>query len=95
MAIAIFLCGCNDAKLVTSNELMKKTKVWKEPKVAIWYYVGSDEKFNYFYFTDLGVNETYKVLKDQMNIGYNFPLTKNQKEWKVMPWGPIAVKQKK
>ena len=92
LALSMFLCGCQETREITYQQLMKRTEEWKEPKVAIWYYMGSDDEYNYFYFQDLNIEETYKVLRDEMHLEHNFPLTKNRKKWKVMPWGVMENK---
>lgn len=90
LILGLLLTGCDEAKLIRKNELLAKTKTWKEPKVAIWYYVGSDEKFDYFVNIDLNQFNSYKVTKHQIEKEQEFPITKDQSKWLVMPWGPIA-----
>ena len=41
LSFNIFLSGCSEIKEVAYQQLMDRTKQWVEPKVAIWYYVGS------------------------------------------------------
>ena len=69
---------------------METTKHLKEPKVAIWYYMGSDNDFHYFRFIDLGVKQDYRVRRNELEIPDSYPLGKNQAEWRVMRWGPHA-----
>jgi len=95
LLLTLLMQGCDSATQVSYNQLIEKTKSWKEPKVAIWYYVGSDKDFNYFHFHDLNKKEIYKVLKNEMKIEYNFELTKDRNKWKVMPWGVQAKQEKK
>ena len=66
---------------------------WKEPKVAIWYYLGSKDNFDYFLFRDLGAEKMYKVNSNDMKIENTFPLSKDNEQWRVMPWGPHAIKK--
>jgi hypothetical protein len=40
--------GCAQPETVSKVEIMTLSEKWKEPKVAIWYYKGSDEKYHYF-----------------------------------------------
>ncbi len=70
---------------------MEISKHWKEPKVAIWYYMGTDNEFHYFRFIDLGVKQDYRVRRDELEIDKIYPLSKKQNEWRVMPWGPQAI----
>lgn len=90
--LSLFIYGCKTAKTITFQQLMKYTQEWQEPKVAIWYYVGSDNEYHYFYFHDLNMDERYKVLRSEISLQYNFQLTKNRKKWKVMPWGVMLKK---
>jgi len=84
--------GCKSAAIVSGNELMELTKHWQEPKVAVWYYMGTKENFYYFAFNDLGFynNKYYKVNIDDLHIADPYPFTTNRKKWRVMHWGPHA-----
>lgn len=86
--LSFMLFGCNQPLTVSKANLMEITKHWKEPKVAIWYYTGSDAEYHYFRFTDLGDTKEYRVKREEMQI--DTPLTKKQKDWRVMPWGPMT-----
>ena len=88
--LAVFLAACSQSEQVTKEQLEGISKTWKEPKVAIWYYQGTDEQYHYFKYIDLGINKNYKVVKDEMDVTDPFPYKKDQKEWRVMPWGPHA-----
>ena len=71
---------------------MAITKVWNEPKVAIWYYKGSDDNYHYFKYADLGINKEYRVVISELELNESYPVRENYKEWWVMPWGPHAIK---
>jgi hypothetical protein len=88
--LAVFLAACSHPEQVTKEQIEATSQTWKEPKVAIWYYQGTDEKYHYFKYIDLGINNKYKVLKIEMAVTNPFPYTKEQKEWRVMPWGTHA-----
>jgi hypothetical protein len=90
----IMLLGCNQPLTVSKPELMELSKHWKEPKVAIWYYTGSDEGYHYFKFIDLNDTKDYRVKREEMKIDSPFPVSKNQKDWRVMPWGPLSLRNK-
>ena|SRR3989344_2316491 len=98
--LAIFLvlslaAGCSEPETVTGVQLTELTKHWKEPKVAIWYYLGSDSEYHYFQFHDLGVTNNYRVKRNELSVESSFPLTKERKHWRVMPWGPQALIERK
>lgn len=89
----MLLLGCNQPLTVSKADLMEISKHWKEPKVAIWYYTGSDTEYHYFRFIDLGDTKNYRVKRDEMQIDSPKLLTKNQKDWRVMPWGPMSLQK--
>jgi hypothetical protein len=95
IAISILISSCHEIKEIDKDTLLVKTKTWKEPKVAIWYYTGSDDDFDYFLYQDLGIKEYYKVNKNENIIkeGNRFKPQSNSKKWKVMPWGIHAIKK--
>lgn len=74
---------------------MELTKSWKEPKVAIWYYVGTKEEFHHFLFRDLDGDKLYRIKVNELEMKPTFPVTKDQKKWQVMPWGPPTHRQNK
>lgn len=90
--LAASLISCSQPTTVSKAELMEITKHWKEPKVAIWYYMGSDNEFHYFRFIDIGVRQDYRVRRNELEIYETYPLGKKQNECRVMPWGPQARK---
>lgn len=92
--LAVSIMSCSQPSTVSKAELIEITKHWKEPKVAIWYYMGTDNKFHYFRFIDLGVKQDYRVRRDELEIDETYPLTKKQNEWRVMPWGTQAIMKK-
>jgi hypothetical protein len=79
------------AEQITRDALMEKTRHWKEPKVAIWYYIGSQDGRDFFQHYDLGVSEVYSVATGQIPLPKTSPRTKKQKDWIVMKWGPFAL----
>ena len=85
------LTGCANAKTVSYSDLKARSESWKEPKVAIWYYQGSDEIYHYFRNQDLGKSEDYRVLRTEKTIEDEFQLNNDQSDWVVMPWGPFAI----
>jgi hypothetical protein len=79
------------AEQITQDALMEKTRHWKEPKVAIWYYIGSEDGRDFFLHYDLGVSEAYSVATGQIPLPKMFPHTKKRKDWIVMKWGPFTL----
>jgi len=90
--LSFALLGCGEPEQITKSKLLTITKQWKEPKVAIWYYQGTDNSYHYFKYIDLGINKEYKVLKSELIIEKTYSLKTKQEEWHVMPWGPHAIK---
>jgi len=94
MAMAFFVTGCDEFETVSGPQLMETTKYWKEPKVAIWYYLGSDPDYHYFHFKDLGVSKNYRVKRGEIVVESVFLFGKNVEKPRVMPWGPLALIKK-
>jgi len=61
--------------------------------VALWNYIGTKDDFHYFDFHDLSVHERYRVPVPDFYIPGPFPYTNNYKQWRVMPWGPSAIRR--
>jgi hypothetical protein len=89
--LAVGISGAIGAEQIARDALMEKTRHWKEPKVAIWYYVGSQSGRDFFQHYDLGVSEVYSVATGEIPLPNIFPRTKKQKDWVVMKWGPAAL----
>ena len=79
------------AEQITRDALMEKTRHWKEPKVAIWYYIGSQNGRDFFQHYDLGISEVYSVATGEIPLPKTLPRTKKQKDWIAMKWGPLAL----
>jgi len=90
--LSLFLFGCDEAKEISYSELIELSKTWKEPKVAIWYYQGSDNTFHYFQHIDLGTKDQYAVIKSSFKINEQ-TISKDVNDWLVMPWGPQTIAQ--
>ena len=88
----ILFIGCNQPLTVSKVDLMEITKHWKEPKVAIWYFTGSDDEYHYFRFIDVDGTKDFRVKRQEMQIDATYPIRKNQENWRVMPWGPLSRK---
>ena len=75
---------------LSATELMERTETWREPKVAIWYYQGTEDRYHYFKFSDLGINQRFRTPADEFPIEATFPLSDDPDKWRVMPWGPAS-----
>jgi len=91
MLVTLLLSACSRAEPITMDALIEKTRHWKEPKAAIWYYTGSQNGRDFFQHYDLGVSRLYSVESGQIALPQTFPLTKDQKKWIVMKWGPRGL----
>ena len=91
--VILFVVGCNERRQVTKQELIDLTHQWKEPKVAIWYYTGSDDEYHYFKFNDLGISKEFRIKREELEIINPYTPRKEQQEWRVMPWGPMALER--
>jgi hypothetical protein len=90
VAAALCVSGCERAADITRDDLLERARHWKEPKVAIWYYIGSKREHDYFRFYDLGVSQLYRVPSGVITLSGTFPYTGDRTKWIVMPWGPAA-----
>ncbi|MGA2223902.1 MAG: hypothetical protein ABSH41_05610 [Syntrophobacteraceae bacterium] len=93
------LSGCTkeDVKTVSCHELEQISTRWKEPKVALWSYQGTQNGYHYFDFMDLpGLKQTrYRVSETEIQIAESFPLTLDKKRWRVLPWGPASIEARR
>jgi hypothetical protein len=92
LAVALCVSGCERATDTSKDELLERTHHWKEPKVAIWYYIGSKQSHDYFRYEDLGVSQVYRVTSGDIPLPQTFPYTSARAKWLVMPWGPAAIR---
>jgi len=89
--VCLLTFSCTSITLVTKKELVPLTKEWKEPKVAIWYYKGSDVNYHFFKYVDLGIDKEYKIKKTEFQVENEYQLTSNKSSWHVMQWGPQGI----
>ena len=90
VAITFVVIGCERAADITKADLLEKASHWKEPKVAIWYYIGSKHEHDYFRYYDLGVSQLYRLPSGDITLPATFPYTTDRSKWIIMPWGPAA-----
>ncbi len=94
-ALAAFCVGCNETPIVTKPQLERLKSQVKEPKVSVWYYVGTKDGFHYFTHWDLNGRKTYRISETEQNMENPIPLTSNEKAWRVMYWGVQALNKPK
>jgi len=93
LGIALLLLACGSAITIPGSRLIEQTRQWKEPKVAIWHYTGSSDRYDYFHFHDLNIDQAYRVPTGELTLTQRFPLTQDRSRWVVMPWGPLSRSQ--
>ncbi|RBP48256.1 hypothetical protein DES53_1011057 [Roseimicrobium gellanilyticum] len=76
--------------LVNSTALLGITAPGEPSKAEGWYYVGSDERFDYFKHQDFKIRHYYKTKIGEIDVGRRFPKTSRQSRWTSMPWGGRA-----
>ncbi len=92
MSLAAICTGCKEAPVVTAVELETLKAQWKEPKVSIWYYIGTKGGYHYFTHMDVDGTKTYRVQEIDQLMKTPFTLTSDEKKWRVMNWGVHATK---
>lgn len=90
LVLMLVLAGCDNPQEISKEALMEKTRHWKTPGSVTWFYVGSKQGLDYFFYRDLGISETWCVKSGQIKLTRTFPVTQDEKKWVVMPWGPYA-----
>lgn len=83
----VVLAGCAGVTTVNRAELDQLKAHWREPKVSLWYYMGSRDGYHYFHHSDLGGDKTYRISDKELAWQGTAPFTENQKKWKVLKWG--------
>jgi hypothetical protein len=88
LALPLLLLGCTSPQTVTRAELEQLKTQRHEPKVSMWYYVGSKDGFHYFHHNDLGGDEKdFRILGTELSWEDTFPLTRHRKSWRRLEWG--------
>jgi hypothetical protein len=89
LSLTLLLLACKSTITLSGPQLLELTTIVKEPKVAIWYFTGSSDRYDYFYRYDLQISQAYRVPTGEITLTQRFPLTSDRKKWVVMPWGPF------
>jgi hypothetical protein len=91
ISVIVFLplvYGCAHPQTVTRTELDQLKTHRREPKVSMWYYVGSKNGYHYFHHDDLGdEKKDFRISNDELSWTNTFPLTRNRDQWKALEWG--------
>jgi len=91
IAALFVIVGCDDVLTVNLSELEKVKSEWQEPKVSIWYYLGSQDGYQHFLHHDINDDIIYKIPESELPIDDRFSLTRDRNKWRVMPWGTQAL----
>src|SRR5690242_6154003 len=84
-----FLSGCSTAQTVNRAEFEQLKAHWHEPKVTVWYYMGSKDGFHYFHHDDLGKEpKDFRISDAELPWDNQFPLTGRRSKWRSLLWGP-------
>ncbi len=84
---SLLLLGCQHTSTVSRAEFESLRTHCREPKVSVWYYMGSKDGFNFFRHRDLDGTRDYRVPEGEMKYPQTFPLTYNQRSWRVVSAG--------
>lgn len=95
LSLGVLLTGCRTAETVTKAELEEARATWQEPKASIWYYTGSEDGYHYYTHHDTPGTRRYRVSEKEWPQETPFPRTRNEKKWRVMPWGAHALRHRR
>lgn len=89
-------------KELSCADLSKRTLEWKEPKLAVWSYMGGKDGYDHFAAQDgpEGVISTlisgnfkfFRVKESEIRLSRRFALTDEPSNWIVLKWGPPGEK---
>jgi hypothetical protein len=88
LILPLLLLGCARPQTINRAELEQLKAHWHEPKVSMWYYVGSKDGYDYFHHDDLGSEKKdFRISDTELSWTNTFPLTGDRKSWKALNWG--------
>jgi len=87
--LLLHFVGCASVKTVDRAQLDYLKTHSHEPKVSTWYYMGSKDGFHYFHHIDLPGDSTYRISETELRWPGSFPLTRDEKKWKLLDSGPL------
>ena len=89
LILLLFLLGCASTQAVSRAELERLKSYRHEPKVSLWYYVGSKDGFHYFHHDDLGNDQKdFRISESELSWQNTFSYTQHRKSWRPLDWGP-------
>lgn len=89
--LSTIILGCQEIRTVTRTELENAKARWTEPKVSIWYYMGTKEDFDYFIHEDIDKTVIYRIKSNEITLDGRFKFSTNRKNWRFMRWGVHAL----
>jgi uncharacterized protein YceK len=89
----VTIMGCHSVRTVDLTALKRDQEIWNEPKVSIWYYMGTRQGYHYFVHEDLPRSIYYRVSAAEMTIEHPMPYTLVAQKWQVMHWGIHAKRR--
>ncbi len=85
--LPVLLMGCAAPQTVMRRELERLKTHRQEPRVSMWYYVGSRDGFHYFHHDDLGrEKKDFRISNIELAWPNTFPLTHRRKSWRRLDW---------
>src|SRR5262245_47293238 len=86
------LLGCANSQTVNRAQLERLQTQRHEPKVSVWYYVGSKDGYHYFHHDDLGHDEKdFRISEAELHWQDTFPLTRRRSHWRALDWGVRSI----
>jgi hypothetical protein len=80
--------GCTHPQMISLTELESLKCRWHEPKVSMWYYVGTRDGFHHFHHHDLGRDEQdFRISQAELSWQPTFPVTRDREKWRRLDWG--------
>ena len=88
LILPLFLLGCASPQTVNRTQLEQLKAHWQEPKLTMWYYVGSKDGFHYFHHQDLGsAPKDIRISEAELSWLDTFPKTRSMKKWRQLDLG--------
>jgi hypothetical protein len=84
----LLLLGCASPQTVSRAQLERLKTQRHEPKVSVWYYVGSKDGYHHFHHDDLGRDQKdFSISEAELPWQDTFPLTRRRSHWRALDWG--------
>lgn len=96
LIFVLAIVGCTTPQTVNRAELERLKIHWHEPKVSVWYYVGSKNGFHYFHHDDLGGGQkNFRISEAELSWQHTFPRTRWRWRWQALGWGVYELRREK